>query len=78
MAAVPLYVILDTHWFVPILAPAGGGAYSSAALRQMATNIYFPKTDGVTFEQANATQIFGKRFKCGFDDVHIKQFLSTI
>lgn len=77
MAAVPRYVILDTHWFVPILAPAGGGAYSSAALRQTA-NIYFPKTGSVTFEQANAMQIFGKRFKCGFDDVHIKQFLSTI
>lgn len=41
---------------------AGGGAYSSAALRQTATNIYFPKTDGVTFEQANATQIIGKYF----------------
>uniref|UniRef100_A0A8K9WZG3 Phospholipase A-2-activating protein n=1 Tax=Oncorhynchus mykiss TaxID=8022 RepID=A0A8K9WZG3_ONCMY len=35
----------------------GGGAYSSAASRQTSTNIYFPKTDGVTFEQANATQI---------------------
>uniref|UniRef100_A0A8D3DNM3 Phospholipase A-2-activating protein n=1 Tax=Scophthalmus maximus TaxID=52904 RepID=A0A8D3DNM3_SCOMX len=35
----------------------GGGAYSSAALRQIATNIYFPKTDGVTFDQANTTQI---------------------
>uniref|UniRef100_A0A3Q3LH01 Phospholipase A2-activating protein n=1 Tax=Mastacembelus armatus TaxID=205130 RepID=A0A3Q3LH01_9TELE len=38
----------------------GGGAYSSAALRQMTTNIYFPKTDGVTFEQANASQIMAK------------------
>uniref|UniRef100_UPI003AAED065 phospholipase A-2-activating protein isoform X2 n=1 Tax=Centroberyx gerrardi TaxID=166262 RepID=UPI003AAED065 len=38
----------------------GGGAYSSAAVRQTATNIYFPKTDGVTFEQANATQIIAK------------------
>uniref|UniRef100_A0A671YX66 Phospholipase A2-activating protein n=1 Tax=Sparus aurata TaxID=8175 RepID=A0A671YX66_SPAAU len=38
----------------------GGGAYSSAALRQTATNIYFPKTDGVTFEQANGTQIIAK------------------
>ncbi len=37
----------------------GGGAYSSAALRQT-TNIYFPKTDGVTFEQANTSQIIGK------------------
>uniref|UniRef100_A0AAQ5ZE53 Phospholipase A2-activating protein n=1 Tax=Amphiprion ocellaris TaxID=80972 RepID=A0AAQ5ZE53_AMPOC len=35
----------------------GGGAYSSAALRRTTTNIYFPKTDGVTFEQANASQI---------------------
>uniref|UniRef100_A0A8C7NHR0 Phospholipase A-2-activating protein n=1 Tax=Oncorhynchus mykiss TaxID=8022 RepID=A0A8C7NHR0_ONCMY len=35
----------------------GEGAYSSAASRQTSTNIYFPKTDGVTFEQANATQI---------------------
>ena len=39
----------------------GGGAYSSAAFRQTATNIYFPKTDGVTFDQANATQIMGKK-----------------
>ncbi|KAL0970343.1 hypothetical protein UPYG_G00240700 [Umbra pygmaea] len=38
----------------------GGGAYSSAASRQTSTNIYFPKTDGVTFEQANATQIMAK------------------
>ncbi|XP_078132332.1 phospholipase A-2-activating protein [Sander vitreus] len=38
----------------------GGGAYSSAALRQTATNIYFPKTDGVTFEQANSSQIIAK------------------
>uniref|UniRef100_A0A3B3BLN7 Phospholipase A2-activating protein n=1 Tax=Oryzias melastigma TaxID=30732 RepID=A0A3B3BLN7_ORYME len=38
----------------------GGGAYSSAALRQTSTNIYFPKTDGVTFEQANASQIISK------------------
>uniref|UniRef100_A0A3Q3KAP9 Phospholipase A2-activating protein n=1 Tax=Monopterus albus TaxID=43700 RepID=A0A3Q3KAP9_MONAL len=38
----------------------GGGAYSSAALRQMTTNIYFPKTDGVTFEQANTSQIITK------------------
>ncbi|XP_053715871.1 phospholipase A-2-activating protein [Synchiropus splendidus] len=37
----------------------GRGAYSSAALRQ-STNIYFPKTDGVAFEQANTTQIFAK------------------
>ncbi|XP_074479358.1 phospholipase A-2-activating protein [Sebastes fasciatus] len=38
----------------------GGGAYSSAAHRQTATNIYFPKTDGVTFEQANSSQIMAK------------------
>uniref|UniRef100_A0A3Q2PZN1 Phospholipase A2-activating protein n=1 Tax=Fundulus heteroclitus TaxID=8078 RepID=A0A3Q2PZN1_FUNHE len=38
----------------------GKGAYSSAAQRQTATNIYFPKTDGVTFEQANAPQIIAK------------------
>ncbi|XP_072314708.1 phospholipase A-2-activating protein [Eucyclogobius newberryi] len=38
----------------------GGGAYSSAALRQTATNIYFPKTDGVSFEQANIPQIVAK------------------
>ncbi|XP_036407186.1 phospholipase A-2-activating protein [Megalops cyprinoides] len=38
----------------------GGSAYSSAALQQPATNIYFPKTDAVTFEQANATQILAK------------------
>ncbi|XP_037539850.1 phospholipase A-2-activating protein [Nematolebias whitei] len=47
-------------------APSGGadpftgkGAYSSAAQKQP-TNIYFPKTDGVTFEQANASQIIAK------------------
>ncbi|KAF3836972.1 hypothetical protein F7725_004436 [Dissostichus mawsoni] len=38
----------------------GGSAYSSAALRQASTNIYFPKTDGVTFEQANSAQIIAK------------------
>ncbi|KAK7909706.1 hypothetical protein WMY93_014390 [Mugilogobius chulae] len=38
----------------------GGGAYSSAALRQSTTNIYFPKTDGVSFEQANISQIIAK------------------
>lgn len=38
---------------------SGGDAYSSAALRH-ATNIYFPKTDAVTFEQANTSQIFGE------------------
>ncbi|XP_029975404.1 phospholipase A-2-activating protein [Salarias fasciatus] len=38
----------------------GGGAYSSAALRETTTNIYFPKTDGVTFEQANSSQIIAK------------------
>nr|XP_057923189.1 phospholipase A-2-activating protein [Doryrhamphus excisus] len=38
----------------------GGGAYSSAALQQKTTNVYFPKTDGVTFEQANISQIMGK------------------
>uniref|UniRef100_A0A8D0DFG6 Phospholipase A2-activating protein n=1 Tax=Sander lucioperca TaxID=283035 RepID=A0A8D0DFG6_SANLU len=43
-----------------LLYSAGGGAYSSAALRQTATNIYFPKTDGVTFEQANSSQIIAK------------------
>ncbi|CAG5929311.1 unnamed protein product [Menidia menidia] len=38
----------------------GGGANSAAASRQTSTNIYFPKTDGVTFEQANASQIIAK------------------
>ncbi|KAG7330272.1 hypothetical protein KOW79_006494 [Hemibagrus wyckioides] len=38
----------------------GGSAYSSAALQKSVTNIYFPKTDGVMFEQANATQILAK------------------
>lgn len=38
----------------------GGGAYSSAALRKTSTNNYFPKTDGLTFEQANAAQILSK------------------
>ncbi|MCI4377335.1 hypothetical protein PGIGA_G00202520 [Pangasianodon gigas] len=38
----------------------GGSAYSSAAHQKSVTNIYFPKTDGVMFEQANATQILAK------------------
>uniref|UniRef100_A0AAZ3Q6W2 Phospholipase A-2-activating protein n=1 Tax=Oncorhynchus tshawytscha TaxID=74940 RepID=A0AAZ3Q6W2_ONCTS len=46
--------------FACLLLFPGGGAYSSAASRQTSTNIYFPKTDGVTFEQANATQIMAK------------------
>lgn len=44
-----------SHFF---LTSAGGGAYSSAALRKTSTNNYFPKTDGLTFEQANTAQIF--------------------
>lgn len=51
-----------THWTQSSFSPEGG-AYSSSALKQMVTNIYFPKTDGVTFEQANATQIIGEHFK---------------
>ncbi|KAM3857742.1 phospholipase A-2-activating protein [Diretmus argenteus] len=53
----------DTPTGAPVGVPdpfTGGGAYSSATLRQTSTNIYFPKTDGVTFEQANATQIIAK------------------
>ncbi|KAF7706443.1 phospholipase A-2-activating protein [Silurus meridionalis] len=38
----------------------GGSAYSSAALQKSVANIYFPKTDGVIFEQANAAQITAK------------------
>ncbi|KAL6490713.1 hypothetical protein MHYP_G00010580 [Metynnis hypsauchen] len=38
----------------------GGSAYSSAAFQKSVTNIYFPKTDGVMFEQANPTQILAK------------------
>lgn len=45
---------------VTVSPSSGGGAYSSAALRQTATNIYFPKTDALTFEQANPSQIFGE------------------
>ncbi|XP_062240271.1 phospholipase A-2-activating protein [Platichthys flesus] len=48
-------------------APVGGSdpftgreSYSSAARKQIGTNIYFPKTDGVTFEQANVIQIIDK------------------
>uniref|UniRef100_A0A493SSV5 Phospholipase A-2-activating protein n=2 Tax=Anas TaxID=8835 RepID=A0A493SSV5_ANAPP len=47
------------------VAPMGGvdpytgtGAYQSAAAK--AENIYFPKKDAVTFDQANPTQILGK------------------
>ncbi|KAI2662386.1 Phospholipase A-2-activating protein [Labeo rohita] len=36
----------------------GGSAYSS--LPKATTNIFFPNTDGVMFEQANTTQILGK------------------
>lgn len=39
---------------------SGSSAYSSAALQKSVTNIYFPKTDGVMFEQANPTQILSK------------------
>lgn len=56
-------------WDHTLFHSAGGGAYSSGALRQTATNIYFPKTDGVTFEQANSSQIIGEHFKYGFDYV---------
>lgn len=42
------------------LVSSGGSAYSSAALQNSVTNIYFPKTDGVMFEQANAKQIICK------------------
>ncbi|XP_046904858.1 phospholipase A-2-activating protein [Hypomesus transpacificus] len=38
----------------------GGGAYTSAARRHTAANMYFPKTDGVTFDQANSLQILAK------------------
>ncbi|MBN3306153.1 phospholipase A-2-activating protein [Amia ocellicauda] len=38
----------------------GGSAYSSNALRQTSTNIYFPKPDAVMFEQANTTAILAK------------------
>lgn len=48
---------------------AGKGAYSSGAQKQP-TNIYFPKTDGVSFEQANASQILGEHFEFGSEDVH--------
>ncbi|KAK6292114.1 hypothetical protein J4Q44_G00378990 [Coregonus suidteri] len=47
-----------TAWQTPSLVSEG--AYSSTASRQTSTNIYFPKTDGVTFEQANATQKMAK------------------
>lgn len=69
----PTLMLNTTHWFLFLSSYfAGGGAYSSAALRQMATNIYFPKTDGVTFEQANTSQIIGKHFKNGFDDIPLQ------
>uniref|UniRef100_A0A8C4HYB8 Phospholipase A-2-activating protein n=1 Tax=Dicentrarchus labrax TaxID=13489 RepID=A0A8C4HYB8_DICLA len=52
-------LMLHSLVYTPLYS-AGGGAYSSAALRQTATNIYFPKTDGVTFEQASVPQIIAK------------------
>lgn len=44
----------------------GMGAYQSAAAE--VENIYFPKKDAVTFDQANPTQILGPcfNFKDGF------------
>lgn len=55
---------VQTPFYTPILnmsrVSSGGSAYSSAALQNSVTNIYFPKTDGVMFEQANATQIMCK------------------
>ncbi|XP_042584265.1 phospholipase A-2-activating protein [Cyprinus carpio] len=38
----------------------GGSAYSSSSALKATTNIFFPNTDGVMFEQANTTQILGK------------------
>uniref|UniRef100_A0A8C1BYU9 Phospholipase A-2-activating protein n=1 Tax=Cyprinus carpio carpio TaxID=630221 RepID=A0A8C1BYU9_CYPCA len=38
----------------------GGSAYSSSSLPNAKTNVFFPNTDGVMFEQANTTQILGK------------------
>uniref|UniRef100_A0A8C1G352 Phospholipase A2-activating protein n=1 Tax=Cyprinus carpio TaxID=7962 RepID=A0A8C1G352_CYPCA len=38
----------------------GGSAYSSSSLPKAKTNVFFPNTDGVMFEQANTTQILGK------------------
>uniref|UniRef100_A0A673J5J5 Phospholipase A-2-activating protein-like n=1 Tax=Sinocyclocheilus rhinocerous TaxID=307959 RepID=A0A673J5J5_9TELE len=38
----------------------GGSAYSSSSAPKATTNIFFPNTDGVMFEQANTTQILGK------------------
>lgn len=36
----------------------GSSAYQSAASKMV--NIYFPKKEAVTFDQANPTQILGK------------------
>uniref|UniRef100_A0A8C1EK34 Phospholipase A2-activating protein n=1 Tax=Cyprinus carpio carpio TaxID=630221 RepID=A0A8C1EK34_CYPCA len=38
----------------------GGSAYSSSSLPNAKTNVFFPNTDGVMFEQANTTQILVK------------------
>lgn len=38
----------------------GGSAYSSPSLPKSTTNIFFPNTDGVMFEQSNTAQILGK------------------
>ncbi|XP_028835097.1 phospholipase A-2-activating protein [Denticeps clupeoides] len=51
----------------------GGSAYSSSGVRQTITNIYFPKTDGVMFEQANATQILGKLKELNGGAPHVHQ-----
>uniref|UniRef100_A0AAY4A0G7 Phospholipase A-2-activating protein n=1 Tax=Denticeps clupeoides TaxID=299321 RepID=A0AAY4A0G7_9TELE len=63
-----------------VSAPAGVAdpftgkiAYSSSGVRQTITNIYFPKTDGVMFEQANATQILGKLKELNGGAPHVHQ-----
>lgn len=47
-------ILLNFSFFVYV----GMGAYQSAK----AENIYFPKKDAVTFDQANPTQILGQYF----------------
>lgn len=47
-------MLLNFLYFVYV----GMGAYQSAK----AENIYFPKKDAVTFDQANPTQILGQYF----------------
>lgn len=51
-------IILTTPYDFHYLLLIGNSSYRSAASKTV--NIYFPKKEAVTFDQANPTQILGK------------------